>query len=92
MSKLYLRNSFVVLIVIKIFVMIFLANFIMPSLSKKMICGLQGGHWDKMLDVCAFDPKICKDAGGISIMVPEEQNDEGQWSSSNARTWGCKFG
>ena len=86
-----LSNLRVILIVIAIFALIFLANFVMPPLSEKMICGLQGGQWDTMLRVCAFDPKVCEDADGISVIIPEEW-DEGQWSSSNATTWGCKFG
>jgi hypothetical protein len=86
-----LSNSKIVLIVIAILVMIFVANFLMPPVSEKMICGLNGGHWDKMLRVCAFDPKICEDAGGISIMVPEEW-DDGNWDSSNATVLGCRFG
>ena len=92
MSELHLRNSFVVLIVIVILFLVFLANVIMPSLSEKMICGLHGGHWDKMLSVCAFDPKVCKDAGGIPIIVHEEwNNEEEQKNSSNAAALGCKF-
>ena len=91
MSELNLKNSLIVLMIIVILFLIFFANFIMPSLNEKMICGLQGGQWDKMLSVCAFDPKVCEDAGGISVILPEEQNDEGNWSSSNATALGCKF-
>jgi hypothetical protein len=85
-------NSKVALIVIAILAIIFLANFIMPSLSEKMNCGLQGGQWDTMLDVCVFDPKVCHDAGGISIQVPEKCDNKGQCSVSHSTTSGCKFG
>ena len=91
MGELHLKNSFVILIVITILVLIFLANFVMPPISEKMSCGLQGGNLDKMLKVCAFDPKVCNDAGGISITVPEEQNGEKYRGSSSATTLGCKF-
>ncbi len=87
-----ISNSKVALIVISILVIILLANFVMPSLSVKMICGLQGGQWDTMLRVCAFDPKVCEDAGGISVIVPEEWKDTGNWDLSYATTLGCKFG
>jgi hypothetical protein len=86
-----LSNSKVALIVVATITIIFLANFLMPPLSEKMICGLQGGQWNGMLNVCAFDPKVCDDADGIPVKVPEEWNDEGNWSSANITTLGCKF-
>ena len=77
--------------VITIFVLIFVANFILPSLSEKMICEMKGGYLDKMFSVCALDPKICEDAGGAPIQVHGKCKTGEHCGASYASTIGCKF-
>ncbi len=91
MTELHLRNAFVVSIIIIILFLIFFANVTMPALSEKMICGLEGGQWDKMLHACAFDPKACEDAGGIPTTIPKVQNEADDGNSSNATALLRKF-
>ena len=91
MGELHIRNSVVILMIFAILSMIFFANFIMPPLPEKMICRSHGGQWDTMLKVCAFNPDTCKDAGGISVMVPKEQSGEENGNFSNVKTLGCEF-
>ncbi|QMU54894.1 MAG: hypothetical protein GKS07_08400 [Nitrosopumilus sp.] len=86
-----LSNSKVVLIVVAILALIFLANIIMPSLSEKMICGLQGGQWDTMLRVCGFDPKVCTDAGGTPIQISGKCGVDKQCNAPSAYAIGCEF-
>ena len=87
----YLQNSFVVLIVFTILLIIFLANFIFPSMIEKIKCDMGDGWWDSMLKVCGMDPQICADKNGTPVQIFGKCGGEKQCNVSSVSVLGCKF-
>ena len=87
----YLRNSFVVLISFTILLVIFLANFIFPSMIEKIKCEIVDGWWDSMLKVCGMDLRICTDKEGTPVQIFGRCDGEKQCNASSVSILGCKF-
>ena len=71
--------------------MIFLANFIFPSMIEKIKCEVTGGWWDSMLKICGMTTQICVDKGGIPVQIFGKCGGEKQCNASSVSILGCKF-
>jgi len=70
-----LRNSVVALMVIGIITIIFVVNFIMPTIFERIECEEKGGEWMSVTrEGCAMSPKVCEDIGGTPIGYLECKN------------------
>ncbi len=63
-----LSNSKMALIVIAVLALIFLVNFVMPTIFEEIQCKEKGGVWMGIpREGCAMSSEVCKEAEGIPI-------------------------
>ena len=87
----YLQNSFVILIVFTISSIVFLANFIFPSIIEKIKCEIIGGWWDSMLKSCGMDSQICVEKDGTPVQIFGKCGGGKQCNASSVSIFGRKF-